>query len=45
VGRDIPHGTGVESTIQQVSSQKSVDLASSRMTRLTSPSAARSRLL
>ncbi|MCP3822724.1 hypothetical protein NLX86_32970 [Streptomyces sp. A3M-1-3] len=45
MGRDIPHGTGVESTIQQSSSQKSLDRASNRMTRSTRPSAARNRLL
>ncbi len=40
VGRDIPQGTGVESAIQQVSSQKSLDRASIRMARLTRPSTA-----
>jgi hypothetical protein len=41
----MPQGTGVESAIQQSSSQKSLDLAIIRMARFTSPSAARSRLL
>lgn len=45
VGRDIPQGTGVESTIQVLSNQKSLSWARSRITRLTSGSAARSRLL
>jgi transposase-like protein len=44
-GRDIPQGTGEESTIQQSASQKSLDFASIRTTRLTRPSADRSRLL
>nr|WP_160159979.1 hypothetical protein [Streptomyces sp. SLBN-115] len=45
VGRDIPQGTGVESTIQQSSSRKSLDFAGIRMTRSTRPSADRSRSL
>jgi hypothetical protein len=45
VGRDILHGTGVEPVIQTVSVQKSLSRASSRIMRLTSGSAARSRLL
>lgn len=45
VGRDMPHGTGVESTIQWLSNQKSVSVASSRIAFLTSGNAARSRLL
>ncbi|WP_399476652.1 DUF6207 family protein [Streptomyces sp. TRM68367] len=35
MGRDIPHGTGVESVIHTVSCQKSVSLASTRIKRLT----------
>ena len=45
MGRDIPHGTGVESMIQWLSNQKSLSMASSRIIRLTSGNAARSRLL
>ena len=45
MGRDIPQGTGVESAIQTVSNQKSLSVASIRITRLISGSAARSRLL
>jgi len=39
------HGTGVESTIQWLSNQKSLSLPRSRMIRLTSGNAERSRLL
>jgi len=45
VDRDILPGTGVEAVIYSVSGRKSVSRASSRITRLISGSAARSRLL
>jgi hypothetical protein len=45
VARERPHSTGVESAIQTVSNQKSLSAARSRMTCLTSGSAACSRLL
>jgi hypothetical protein len=45
VGRDMPHGTGVESVIHTVSIQKSLSMASSRIMRLTNGRAARRRLL
>ncbi len=44
VGRERPHSTGVESTIQWLSNQKSVSAASMRITRLNSGNAIRSRL-
>jgi hypothetical protein len=44
VGRDMPHGTEVESVIHTVSVQKSLSMASSRIMRLSSGSAAFNRL-
>jgi hypothetical protein len=44
-GRERAHSTGVESAIHTLSSQKSVSAASSRITRLISGKAARSRRL
>jgi hypothetical protein len=41
----MPHGIGVESTIQWLSNQKSLSRARSRMVFLISGGAARSRLL
>jgi hypothetical protein len=43
VGRERPRSTGVESTIQWLSSQKSVSAASNRIAFLTSGNAARRR--